>query len=333
LLFQPSDPLSWRNFSLQFSACADYPDIGVSADKFVATGNLWKGNGCNSNNYLGAQYYILNKSYLIGTNPTLTYTKSQPNVNMINLKPVQSLNDPSLSSSTQNPTLYMLSTDDSSITSNNKVFLYTFSGTPITSPTISTFTIRPFNIPPDAQQPVTSNKVDTGSDNRVLDAGYYKGIIWFAFNDACTPSGDIQSRSCFRLDKLDTTSNFISPDVDVGTKGAYYFYPALRIDTLGNLDLVYGASSSSTSPFPSATTPSYPSIFGTGVTLGASSLDPAVTIKIGTYPEITNSFGDFFGAGVDPSFPSSTYQHTVVWVIGEYHSSSPWSTYISQIIR
>jgi hypothetical protein len=69
------------------------------------------------------------------------------------------------------------------------------------------------------------------------------------------------------------------------------------------------------------------------VTLGASALDPAITIKIGTYPEPTDRFGEYFGAGVDPSYPSSTCPHTVVWVNGEYHSSYRWSKYISQIIR
>jgi hypothetical protein len=326
-----SNPLTWRNFSLQFSACPDYPDIGLSADKFVATGNLWKGFECNSNAYLGAQYYVLNKSYLTGMSTTLTYTRSNPNVNVINLKAVQSLRDPS--TSTQNPTLYMVSTDDSKAYSNYKVFLFTFSGSPTTPPSIATLTIQPFNIPPQAQQPGTLNVLDTGGDNRVLDAAFYRGKLWLAFNDACTPSGDAQTRSCFRLDQIDTTIRSVHPDVDVGSTGAYYFYPALRIDTFGNVEIVYGASSRSASSTPTTTMPGFPSIFGTGVTLGASSLNTATTLKIGSYPETTDRFGDYFGAGVDPAFPSSTFPHTVVWTNGEYHSSTYWSTYIRQIIR
>jgi hypothetical protein len=326
-----SDPLTWRNFSLQFSACPDYPDIGLSADKFVATGNLWKGFECNSNTYLGAQYYVLNKSYLTGTSTTLTYTRSNPNVSVINLKAVQSLRDPF--TSTQNPTVYMVSTDDSKANSNNKIFLYAFSSTPSTPPSIATLTIQPFNIPPQARQPGTSNVLDTGGDNRVLDAAFYRGKLWLAFNDACTPSGDTQTRSCFRLDQIGTTTRSVYPDVDVGSTGAYYFYPALRIDTSGNVDIVYGASSRSASSTPTTTVPGFPSIFGTGVTSGTSSLNPATTLKIGSYPETTNRFGDYFGAGVDPAYPSSTFPHTVVWTNGEYHSSSYWSTYIRQIIR
>jgi hypothetical protein len=45
------------------------------------------------------------------------------------------------------------------------------------------------------------------------DAVWYQGKLWLTFNDARTPMGDNQPRSCFRLDLLDTTASTALQDV------------------------------------------------------------------------------------------------------------------------
>ena len=62
---------------------------------------------------------------------------------------------------------------------------------------IVNYPIHATHIPPNAIERV-SNQVDTG-DARILDTSWYNGRLWLTFNDACTPSGDVQTRSCVRL--------------------------------------------------------------------------------------------------------------------------------------
>lgn len=302
-----STPNAFKIFGFKFSNCPDYPTIGLNDDKFAISANLF-GSNCNGS-YNGVQYYIINKSYMIGSTTTPVYSRSSPNTSIFSLQPVQSLSSTS--------TLFMVTVSDDL---SNHATVYSFSNPPSFSnvPTsIVNYPIFTTHIPPDALQRGSSNLVDTG-DARVLNSPWYKGRLWLTFNDACTPSGDVETRSCARLIEINTPTDTLSQDFDVGAKGVYYFYPALRIDSGSNLLVVFGASSQSL----------YPSIFATGQDATGGPLDiTPLTLKIGTYPETTNRFGDYFGAAVDPSNPS------IIWGAGEYHISSPWSTFIATMFR
>jgi hypothetical protein len=302
-----SIPNAFKIFNFKFSNCPDYPTIGLNDDKFAVSVNLFA-SVCNGG-YAGVQYYIINKSYMIGATSTPIYSRSSPNTSIFSLQPIQS------SSST--PTLYMATVGDDLST---HATVYSFSKPPSTSnvPTsIVNYPIQTTHIPPNAIQRGTSNQVDTG-DARILDTSWYNGRLWLTFNDACTPSGDVQTRSCIRLIQINTPTSSLSQDFDVGAKAAYYFYPALRMDSSSNLLVVFGASSSNI----------YPSIFATGQAATGGPLDSSpLTLKNGTYPETTSRFGDYFGAAVDPSNTS------IVWEAGEYHLSSLWSTFIATMLR
>lgn len=302
-----STPSSFRIFVFKFSNCPDYPTIGLNNDKFAVSVNLF-GHNCNGR-YAGVQYYIISKSYMIGSTSTPVYSRSSPNTSIFSLQPVQALSSSS--------TLLMVTVGDDLSTS---ATVYSFSNPPSTNnaPTsIINYPIHTTHIPPDALQLGTSNQLDTG-DARILDAAWYQGKLWLTFNDACTPSGDVQVRSCARLTQINTSTNSLNQDFDVGAKSAYYFYPALRMDGSSNLLVVFGGSSLSL----------YPTIFATGQDAAGGALDiTPLTLKAGTYPEPTNRFGDYFGAAVDPSNAS------VVWGAGEYHSSYYWSTFIATMLR
>lgn len=302
-----STPSSFRIFAFKFSNCPDYPTIGLNNDKFAVSANLFTST-C-SGSYAGVQYYVINKSYLVGTTSTPIYSRSLPNTSIFSLQPVQGLSPSS--------TLFMVTV---AADLSNHATVYSFSNPPSSNnvPTsIVNYPIHTTHIPPDALQRGTSNKLDTG-DARVLDTAWFQGKLWLTFDDACTPSGDVQVRSCARLTQINTSTHSLNQDFDVGAKGSYYFYPSLRMDGSSNLLVVFGGSSLNL----------YPSIFATGQDAANGPLDTSpLTLKSGTYPELTNRFGDYFGAAVDPSNPS------IVWGAGEYHTSNNWSTFIATMLR
>ncbi|MBV9666640.1 MAG: hypothetical protein JO327_00780 [Nitrososphaeraceae archaeon] len=52
-------------------------------------------------------------------------------------------------------------------------------------------------------------------------------------------------------------------------------------------------------------------------------------MKLGTENELSNRYGDYFGAFTDPS--SSKDSTTTIWVAGQYHAVKTWSSYIGQL--
>ncbi len=282
----------------------DQPIIGVSDDKFVVSANDFYSAS-------GAQYWIINKSEMVSGASSLDLVSFGPNGSLFSVHPVQSLS----STTTQ----YMVSTGSCCSSS---VMLFSITGVPPGSVTVNTVSIAisTLSSPPNSVQEGSSSTVDSSrSGNRVLDAAWFQGTLWYSANDACTPPGDSQQRACVRLTKVNTSTSSVSQDFDFASNGYYFFYPALRIDSNGNLDVVYGYSSAN----------NYPSLAITGqaTTDPAGSLAPAVTIKAGIAPNTSGRYGDYFGAGVDPS------NSTIVWVSGEYGNTSngAWATFIANM--
>jgi hypothetical protein len=306
-----NDPLVWSVYFIRdlTASLPDQPIIGVSDDKFVISVNDY------DTNFVGAHYWIFNKSEMASGWPTIDYAGFGPFGTVASIHPVQSL-----SSTT---TEYMVSTFAEDIPhSTTTELLFSVSGIPPgpVAVTNTTITVAQIIHPVGGGQLGSSRLVNT-DDERVQDAVWYQGKLWSSSNDACTPSGDNQLRSCFRLTQIDTGSSTVLQDFDIGAVGQSYYYPALRVDGTGNLDVVYGYSSAS----------DYPSIALTGHAAQdpPGSLTPAIVLKHGTAPDQTSParYGDYFGAGVDPSNPST------VWVVGQYVSTTGglWSTYIASM--
>ena len=328
-----TDPMGiWKIYTV--SAHGDFPDqpiIGVSDDKFVVTANDYVGR-----DYVGAQVWVLNKGKLIAGAEKIDFSSFGPMNGLESIHPVQSL-----SSTTS---LYMVSTGGSDI--NNRDFrFYSVVGVPPERVTIQTIALSISAIVPSvsAAQPGTSVELDTGQaaggpgDARIQSAAWFQGKLWLTLDDGCTPSGDNQTRSCFRLTQIDTAvyPMVVKQDFDVGAKGLYYFYPALSIDSSGNLGVVFGYSSST----------SYTCCFASIGVTGHATTDPdntfrqPVTVKAGNSSETghnfigTVRFGDYFGASVDPS------NQTVIWVAGEYLAQSSscrslvscWVTHVASV--
>ncbi len=306
----PTGP--WRAFSLPAStSCPDNPFLGISADKVTIAANDF--STCPSaGTFAGAQYWIVNKADLLtGANPR--YSRLGPDKTTLGVSPVQSLSPTT--------TQYMVSV---STAPSNTLKLLTLTGTPPGSVTLSTLalSIRPTTAPPKAVQEGTSFTLDTG-DGQALGSLWFRGRLWLSLDDACTPAGDTQPRSCLRLILVDTGNGTVKQDFDYSRAAAYYFYPALGIDASGDLVVTFGTSSVA----------GYPALMVASQLLGdpANTLQSPTVLRAGSAPYSTGCtsgvcrYGDYFGAASDPADPS------LVWVAGEYAGASGWVTRIAAV--
>ena len=338
-----SDPTGfWNVYSVVTTPyLPDQPILGLSDDKVVVSVNDFAGFGP----YVGAQYWALNKLDLLGGSQSVRSNMFGPFSNQESVHPV--------TSRSPTTTQYLVSTGGGSVNTNMSILqFYAITGVPpsagisqalnITISLIGTINtgVGGCGIPgpnprqctlglPGGNQPGGGRTVAT-NDWRVLSAVWSSGKLWLTLNDACTPLGDPNPESCFRLIQIDTGSASKLQDFDVGKNSMSYFFPSLDTDKNGNLGLVYGFSSATNS------TCCYPSLAVTGqATIDPpGSLAPSRTIKVGSASDQTGRYGDYFGAGVDPT------DATQIWVAGEYHTvstgtcpngASCWSTYLTSI--
>jgi hypothetical protein len=278
-----SDPTgNWKIY--KFNQCSgDYLTLGVSDDKIVISSNK-AGNGG------GSYTCIVNKSELIAGSSNIDFKSI--NFTYPFLRPVQSLSPTT--------TEYMVSTGWNQPT--NVTQLLAISGTPPGNLTIQStnLTIRAVTNP--ALDPFGGN--NGAYDFRVQDAAWFKGKLWYTLNNGCTPTNATQSVGCIRLVEINTNTTQPVQDFDFGVAGQQFFFPALRIDQNGSLDVVYGFSSPGVGV----------AVTGQTVSDPVGSLRQPATLKIGN--SLLDNWGDYFGAGVDPSVPG------VVWVAGEYLPSN-----------
>ena len=315
----------WRiyNFPFEFQSnnCSDQPFIGLSEDKFIVTVNNW-GNDCNwysdnqSPEFRGVQFTIADKTDLLSGSGSVRSIQSGPDLNYFSLHPVITLS----------PTTTLLIATAGDFNHDKLQVLY-IDGPSLYNLHIRTisYDIQDTHVAPNGIQSIEQStttkepKVSTG-DARIQSAIWYQGKLWLAFNDGCFINGDTKSRSCIRLIKIDTTTNRVIQDFDIGALASSLYYPAISINRGGgNLGIIFGYSSHSI----------YPSIL---VSTRASNDDELNSIKepeflkLGTANELSNRYGDYFAASSDPSNTS------IIWVAGEYHHlMATWSTYIGQL--
>jgi hypothetical protein len=185
---------------------------------------------------------------------------------------------------------------------------------PVAFARIASLPIASLDTPPWASEPDPRFHIVT-NDNRVLDAAWEGGELWLSANGACIPAGDTSERACGRVIGVDTGSRRLIQDADIEAAGTDVFFPALRPDANGNVDIVYGYSSSTAMPSVAAVTRTPDGSFSQPLRIATSR---------SSY--IGPRYGDYFGAARDPLDP------TVVWVAGEIGSSGPaWRTQIAAV--
>ena len=305
-----SDPTgTWKVYSVRIGeVLPDQPVIGVSDDKFVVSVNDFDGF---VGPFIGAQYWVLNKNEMVAGSSAIDLDSFGPDGSLESVHPAQSLSPTT--------TQYMVTTGAGQVlSSSNLVQLFAITGTPPLPVTVNKVSLTVSSVfnPPAGAEPNPSYTINTG-DHRVLRAVWFQDNLWYSLTDSCVPSGDTTSRSCARFTEINTAGQYVAQDFDLGAPGQYYYYPAVSMDGNGNMEAIYGYSSSTI----------YPSL----AVAGQLSTDPAnavaqpITLQVGSAIDSSGRYGDYFGAAPDPSDP------TLVWVGGEYNANSAWSTVIGSI--
>lgn len=324
-----SDPTAvFRHYSFPISSnFPDYPGLGISDDKVVVTAHAFgcrNGNCADPDVFIGGQYWVFSKADLVSqvASPTLDYRGAGQGLFTISPSTV-------LSSS---GTLYIVGGDytvGQNPPSSTSLRILSLTGVPGVGSGITITqvvrSIRPLTGPPPAQQSGSAEPIDTG-DNRILDVVVRNGALWATAGASCRSSGDTEDRACLRFFRISTASLTIVEDFDLGLAGRSFFFPAITLDSEGNVIATFSGSSGTI----------FPSVYAVGWPMGDSVSSASwlpILLKAGEGPYLPTSpgqyrWGDYSGASVDPS------DQTHVWLAAEYarnDTSSEWGTWLAEV--
>jgi hypothetical protein len=304
---------AWAVSSLPAGGCADQPRIGTGDDVVVVAADVFDGCEVDSSRLLGAELWTVNKAELVAGSTTPDIATFGPTGAYTSLTPAQSL------SSTA--TVYVVSVDQRA---SRVVHLLTVDGVPPASVDVQEVAapaITPLLRPPPATQPPGGGLPPpiATNDNRVLDAVWENGSLWFTANARCSPPGDPLPRSCGRVAELATATRTVVWQTDLAAAGAHVFYPAVRPDAHGNLVIVAGESGVAVSL--------RLVVFGR---TADGILTPPAVIAASADAYRGDRYGDYFSAARDPS------DGAVVWVGGEAGTDGlgrgGWSTDVASVV-
>jgi hypothetical protein len=286
-----SDPTGdWSVYSFPAGGCADQPRLGVADGVIVLAADVFqKCEGFSP--VLGDKVWVVNKQQAVAGATTVSSTSFGPDTTHASLQPVQSLSPTA--------TEYVVGVDNPS---SRVVHVFAVDGVPpaaVTMQPVAQPAILPLSLPPDGQQPHPNATVRT-NDDRILDAVWEGGKLWFSANTGCIPDGDTALRACARVTEVSTDTLTVDWDVNLGQAKAYLYYPAIRPDASGNLVVVYGESS----------THENPAIVVQGRTPDGTFTAPTVAAR-SRVAHLGDRYGDYFGAARDPVNPA------LIWVVGE----------------
>jgi IPT/TIG domain-containing protein len=187
------------------------------------------------------------------------------------------------------------------------------------------------SVPPSAPQSGTS-AVLLINDNRFLSAVWLSNVLWLAGNTGCTPSGDIQLRSCLNVFSVNAGSTgLVSGATQLtpeGVNGAYLYYPSLAVDSTGDVIATFDESASTTTESMMVASITGGSTWSSFITLDSSSTfySPGSCTSC--------AWGDYSGAVQDGLHP------TDVWVVSADNdgntgtscatSNTCWNTFIAR---
>ena len=318
-----SDPTAaWNGGAVasRTATVADQPETGVSTDKVVISWDDFTGI-TQTAAFVGEETIVLQKSDLLaGTAPQ--FKLFGQDVKRARIVPAQSLSATTTQWLTYNNADCALSCNAGGPT----IGVIAISGTPSAGNVAwneSDPSIQPTSAPPNPRQPGGA-PVDQLIDDVFLSSVWQNGTLWVSANDACLPTGDAVARSCLRLISVSTTgaTPSVTSDGDVGDAGTDLFYPAVTLNDVGDLFVVYSLSSPSL----------FPSVAAVYRIASTSTLGSAVGFiqGLGKYSVGTmNRWGDYSGAARDPSNPAD------VWLTGEYQASATdptdWGTFTGRL--
>jgi hypothetical protein len=290
---------------------ADYPGIGVDGVALYLTANMYDfGLG----GYQGGKIRIIN----------LADVEAGRNVTWFDFSGLQNA-DGSLASTIQpaqrydliGPPMYLVNASSSG----NSLTYWRVDNPLNQTPTLTKINIPvdPFSTAPNAEQPNTTIRINTGDSTRLYQAQYRFGGIWTAhvisYNTVNGP------RAAVRLYEIKASGSGLFNEFTIWSPDFYFFYPSLATDN--DDDLVVSCSLSGNTSFPSI------------VYFGRLASDPPNTYyaTISTLKASSINFqngnpafwGDYSGTAIDPN-------GYTVWIFNEFaKTSSSWSTWIGAV--
>lgn len=300
----------------------DFPRLGFNADTIYVSGALFNFSGFTA---AGSKVLQINlnaaeaaspsfTAFLWGTWPTDAMACAQMHTPQVDpLNPTHSIGylvqAPDLGGTTV--TVTRLAVDWAAVVP------YYFDGW--------TFTVGACAVPPKAEQPGSSNKINTG-DCRLARATFFNGQLETAQTVGYDQGGSNGIHAAIKTNHWDCNTprdgtgavhwESMTRDTLFFAGGFDLFYPAVALNTEGDALFVVGLASA---------TYAYPaSLFSIGwrTTGFDGSLNP---VKIGEAAYPYSRWGDYFGAALDP------FDNRTVWVAGEYpRSDLPYGTWVAE---
>ena len=316
-----SDPTgSWNVYLLASGTgvLGDQPMTGISADKVVISWNDFT----SRTSFIGQQTFVLQKSDLV-SGVAVNFTYYNPDTARFRVVPSQSLTSTSTEWLTYNnahcpsPWTCNLGTPTVGVVAIN--------GTPLSANVTWTETdpaLVATTTPPAPRQPSGVPVVQAGGiDDRFLSAVWQNGTLWVSGNDGCVPAGDSSARSCMRLVEISTGgAPTVAQDFDAASNGFDLYFPAITVDSSGDLFIAYSESSFSL----------YPSARGVdSLAATPTTFENSITIASGQTSYSGTRWGDYSGAAQDPLDPAD------VWLTAEYQANSlnatDWGTATARV--
>jgi hypothetical protein len=306
---QTSDPSGvWNVYFLTYAQVfPDYPGMGVTADKFTISSNIFD---IDQPFYHGEETLVFEKADVLAgvPGPSVGLFAFPRRLDRFTVRPAQSLS----------------STNDQYLTVRNAATTLTvirITGTPdggnVAEAWATNLPMLAQNAPPASA--ALGGNIDSG-DSRLLDAMWRNGRLWTSASAACLPAGDSTTRSCAHVIEVDTSTAppTALQDMMFGAPGEYFSWPALRTDASGDLYV--------------SLTHTNAAIFAEARATGRPATDPPNTmsgstvLRAGDVAHDSSRWGDYLGAAVDPRFPEC------VWLVGEYARNTVgvnWGTFIA----
>jgi len=315
-----SDPTgTWHVYSADNNSNVthDQPKIGVSTDKVAFSFNDF----LNGASFQGASTWVFGKAAMLAGASSIPGEAIGPDSRRVSIVPAIELTSTSTEFMAYNNSDCTYSGCNAGYPS---IGIVALTG----DPSIGTLAwsesdpaIAGTTQPPAADQPGLPGSIQT-NDDRFLTAVWQSDTLWVDGNDGCTPPGDTAVRPCPRLIQVSTAGPTVNQNFDLGSTGNDLYYPAVHVDSAGDMYVVYNISSTAQDV----------SVRLTGQPAGSAPqfVVPAQTIQAGQgLYTCANRWGDYSGSALDPSSPSS------VWLAAEYAGASStncnWATFISQV--
>jgi hypothetical protein len=331
-----ADPtLGWSILSVPYPDTApDYPGIGTSTDKIVASANVFllkdtgTGLGCDideSSGLLGTELDVISWAQMIGSGSVdIDFLTSY-------IAPFDFANDFfTFRPAVQTPALSAPVFGIGIRLSTAGAVWFKITGLPSAGTTAVSIAnvagVDPFdNSVPDPAQP--SGAIAAAVDGRPTDAIWQNNRLAYVSTIGCDPAGGgAEERDCVRITELAVSASTVTPtvtqDLLVAETGRDLYMGGIGFSQNSDLHVVWTGSSSTAGDFPSTYT-AYQLKGGT-----ANTLQGKQEIADGTANYGGTGFGDRWGDYVtvaqDPQVPDA------VWQADEF-SEGTWLTHVSQL--